>query len=59
MCTKTALTRDEVGINKKLIGRNVRKFYCLDCLADYLGISAEELSARIEEFRDYGCSLFD
>lgn len=58
ICGKESLTRNEIGLNKKLIGRNVKKFHCLQCLADYLELSVEELEERIQEFKDAGCVLF-
>jgi hypothetical protein len=59
VCSKENLTRNEIGLNKKLIGRNGEKFHCLQCLADYLDISIEDLEERIQEFKDAGCVLFD
>ena len=50
--------KDIIGINKKLLGRNIGKFYCMDCLAAYLDTIVEDLLEMIEEFRDAGCGLF-
>ncbi len=58
-CGKEALERDEIGINKKLLGEQVKAFYCMDCLADYLGVSVEDILDKIEEFKDQGCKLFE
>lgn len=30
----------------------------MDCLADYLGTTVEDLLDKIEEFKDEGCTLF-
>lgn len=57
-CKKKPLTRDEVGINKKLLGEGVKKFMCLDCLAQYLEVPTEDLLIKIEEFKEAGCKLF-
>jgi uncharacterized protein YlaI len=59
ICGKQDLTRNEIGLNKKLIGRGVTKFHCLDCLAEYLGISTDELLEQMIEFKSTGCSLFE
>lgn len=59
ICGKENLSRNEIGLNKKLIGQNIEKFHCMQCLADYLDITMEELAERIEEFKDAGCVLFD
>lgn len=50
--------KDTIGINKKLLGRSIKKFYCMDCLASYLDTTVEDLLEMIEEFRDAGCRLF-
>jgi uncharacterized protein YlaI len=48
ICNKENLARNEIGLNKKLIGRNVEKFHCINCLADYLDLSVDELEERIQ-----------
>ena len=58
VCGKSPLGKDEIGLVKKLIDKNAKHFYCLDCLAEYLEVTAEELKDKIEEFRDEGCALF-
>lgn len=59
ICGKKSLTRNEIGLNKKLIGQDVEKFHCIDCLAEYLEISTEELSEKVQDFKDTGCPLFE
>lgn len=58
ICGKTDIDKDTVGINKKLLGENIQNFYCMDCLAEYLGCTVEELLDKIEEFKAEGCKLF-
>lgn len=58
ICRKQILEKDTIGINKKLLGKQVKNFYCLGCLADYLDVSVEDLLAKIEEFKEEGCTLF-
>lgn len=58
-CGKQNLDKNTVGINKKLLGRNVLNYYCMDCLADYLGCTVDDLKDKIEEFKDEGCTLFE
>ena len=58
MCGKPNLDKNTVGINKKLLGENISNFYCMDCLADYLGCTVDELLDKIEEFKAEGCKLF-
>ena len=58
MCGKPNLDKNTVGINKKLLGKNISNFYCMDCLAEYLGCTVDELLDKIEEFKAEGCKLF-
>lgn len=56
---KTGLVRNEIGINKKLLGEDIEKFYCLDCLAEYLEVTPQDILDKIEEFKEDGCKLFE
>ena len=56
-CFKKPLTKDEIGINKKLLGKDIKTFFCMDCLAAYLEASKEDILAKIEEFKEQGCTL--
>lgn len=58
-CGKEALEINEIGINKKLLGEQIESFYCMDCLAEYLGVSVQDILDKIEEFKDQGCKLFE
>ncbi len=58
-CGKRNLTKNEIGINKKLLGENAEKCYCIDCLAEYLEVSVDDIEEKIEEFKEEGCTLFD
>ena len=51
ICRKQNLEKDVIGINKKLLGKQIRTFYCMDCLADYLDVTVEDLLAKIEEIQ--------
>lgn len=57
-CGKEKLSKDEIGITKKLLGKAEKKMYCLSCLAETLEVTEEELWDKIEEFKEEGCSLF-
>jgi len=59
ICGKNALEKDTIGINKKLLGVDIVNFYCMGCLAEYLGCTVEDLMEKIEEFKDEGCTLFE
>ena len=58
VCGKSPLTKDEIGITKKIIDKKATRFYCLPCLAEFLEVTEEELLAKIEEFKAEGCKLF-
>lgn len=54
----TWLEKNYVALNKKLLGRQAKKFFCIDCLAEYLGCTKDDLHVKIEEFKEQGCRLF-
>lgn len=58
-CGAKNLSKNVVGLNKKFLGKNVKNFYCMACLADYLNVTEDELLDYIEEFKNEGCKLFD
>ena len=57
-CKKKPLSKNEVGICKKLLGKNPKAYFCLDCLASYLDTTVDDLVEKIEEFKEEGCKLF-
>ena len=57
-CGRDDLDKDTIGINKKLLGKDVSTYYCMDCLADYLGCEVQDILDKIEEFKEEGCKLF-
>jgi len=52
------LEKDIFGLNKKILGRNIKKFMCISCLADYIDSSEEDLYIKIAQFKEQGCILF-
>ena len=59
VCGKESLSKDEIGLTKKIINKKSTVFYCLRCLAEYLEVTEEELLNKIMEFKEEGCTLFD
>ena len=57
-CGKENLCKNEIGLVKKLIDKNSKRFYCLECLAEYFEVDIDFLIARIMEFKEQGCELF-
>ena len=58
ICGRQELDRDTIGINQKLLGKKIDNYFCMECLADYLECTVEELQEKIEEFKADGCELF-
>lgn len=56
-CGKT-LTFNEIGAHKKFINRGSKEFLCKQCLAEKLGVTAEDIDRKIEQFKMQGCTLF-
>ena len=59
LCGASDIEKDVIALNKKLFNKDVKKFYCLSCMAEVLGATEEDLLDKIEEFKDEGCKLFD
>ena len=57
-CGEEIIDKDTIGINKKLIGEDIKTFYCITWLADSLGCDAQDIFDKIEEFKEEGCKLF-
>ena len=52
------LSKDEIGLTKKLLDMNAKAYFCFRCMAEYLEVEEEFLRAKVEEFKDEGCTLF-
>lgn len=59
ICEKEILEKNIIGLNKKLLGNDIKNYYCMSCLAEFLGVTEEELLAKIDEFKEQGCKLFN
>lgn len=57
-CDKDKLSKNEIGLNKKLIHRQIERMMCMTCLTSYLETTDEELQEMIEGFKKQGCALF-
>lgn len=58
VCGSDNIKKDVIALNKKLFDKNVKKFYCLKCMADVLEVTEDDLLDKIEEFKEEGCALF-
>lgn len=52
------LISDEIAITKKLINRGTSIYYCIDCLAESFDVKRENIEAKIQYFKEIGCTLF-
>ena len=57
-CGKEKLSKNEIGLCKKLIHSQVERMMCLTCLAQYFEITEEDLEDIIERYKQQGFSLF-
>ncbi len=57
-CDKEKLSKDDIGLNKKLIHPQIERMMCLTCMAAYFETTEEELKEMIERFKREGCALF-
>ena len=53
-----ALKKDEIALTRKLIDLDADEFYCIACLAEYIGCTVSDLEIKIQEFKEQGCTLF-
>ena len=52
------LSIDEVALNQRLLGMQIGRFFCLDCLAKRMCTTAEHLRILIARFKERGCAYF-
>lgn len=56
-CDKN-LSKDEVALSRKMLGRNIESFFCLECLAIFIECDVASLKEKILVFKEQGCTLF-
>lgn len=56
---EVTLDKNAIGLNKKLYGTKITRYFCVNCLSAHLDISVEDLLAKIEDFKSQGCALFE
>lgn len=56
--TKKIKEKDVIGMNMKLHGRNINKFYCKKCLMKLYDMDNEKWNSEVERFKQQGCDLF-
>jgi len=58
ICGRGNLTKDEIGLNKKLISREIKRFFCIECMAEHFEVDVVFLEEKADEFKKQGCTLF-
>ena len=53
------VTKDEIGLTKKLINRGCTEYLCIHCLASHFQVTEDVLLSKVQEFREMGCTLFE
>lgn len=53
------LTRDEIGLYRKLFNRGADSFLCISCSAEYFSVTTQLLEEKIRQFKEMGCTLFE
>lgn len=57
-CDKENLSKSDIGLNKKLIHRQIKRMMCLTCMAAYFETTEVDLVEMIERLKRQGCALF-
>jgi hypothetical protein len=52
------LQLDVLSLNRKLLGDQVTKLYCLPCMADLFECAVEDVVSKLDAFKREGCRLF-
>lgn len=50
--------REIIGLNKKIFGDTVDKFYCVGCLSRNLRFTVKKIRALVDRWTEIGCELF-
>lgn len=55
---KAKISTDEIGLNLKLISRELDEYLCIDCLAKKYKLSRKILEEKIDYYKSIDCQLF-
>lgn len=56
-CDKS-ISGDEMGLNLKLIDRNVTEYLCVSCMSKKFSCDEAILKEKIRHYKKIGCKLF-
>jgi len=54
----SSLQLDVLSLNRKLLGEQSKKLYCLTCMADIFECAVEDVVNKLDAFKREGCRLF-
>ena len=52
------LTPTDIALSKKLFGRQITEYFCIECIAEFYETTTDELRLKIEGYKRQGCTLF-
>ena len=52
------LQLDVLSLNRKLLGADSKKLYCLTCMADLFECTVDDVVSKLDSFKREGCRLF-
>lgn len=52
------LQLDILSLNRKLLGSEASKLYCLPCMADLFECGVKDVVGKLDAFKQEGCRLF-
>jgi hypothetical protein len=52
------LPLDVLSLNRKLLGADAKKLYCLTCMAELFECAVEDVVGKLDSFKREGCRLF-
>lgn len=58
-CGKSPLSKDEIGLTKKLLDMDAKRFFCISCLAAYLEVEEDFCGIKLKRSRTKGVRCFD
>jgi hypothetical protein len=54
----STLQLDVLSLNRKLLGLEAKKLYCLPCMSDLFECAVEDVVIKLDAFKREGCRLF-
>lgn len=52
------VSRDDIGMTRKLINRGTTRYYCISCLAEAFDLTVDDVCKKMNYYKSIGCTLF-